>query len=110
MKYLLRFLLLLLPFIASAHAAETHCDPFTVKCRQSGPALTKYALSQLEMVGTITQEGEMFAIIKTPDNHVYPGPEGNFVGIEGGRVAQVTSDQTVIEGQTTETLWLQQAG
>jgi len=108
MKHALCCVLLVL-FGTTVYATETSsCDPFTVKCRQSGTVLTKYSLSQLSMVGTITHEGEMYAIIKTPDNRVYPVMAGNLVGIEGGKVTQITSQQTVIEGNTTETLWLQQ--
>jgi Tfp pilus assembly protein PilP len=73
--------------------------------------VVNYPLSQLMMVGTISNGEQVWGIVRAPDNHVYQVTVGNNIGIERGRVLQVTSQQITVErnspGQMNiETLWL----
>jgi Tfp pilus assembly protein PilP len=94
------------------------CDPFTIQCRKLNSVLTQYPLSELSMTGSINtidktdkinQEKKLWAIIKTPDHHVYPVMIGDAIGLEGGHVLQITSQNiTVQQAKNIVTILLQQ--
>lgn len=97
-------LLSLLPFCSSAA-----CDPFTPQCRKKVDTLAKYPVSTLRMAGTIDQNGKLWAIIQTPDKHVYAVATGNPIGVEGGHVLHITPEQlTIQQEKNTVTIWLRQ--
>ena len=56
-------------------------------------ALESFPLDALHMVGTLTQKGEMWAIIKAPDGLVYRVKRSNYLGQNYGRIIKITEDK-----------------
>ena len=92
-------------YISPVYAVQ--CDPFTISCRNTNEILTKYPLSALSMAGVINKENQIWAIIKAPDQHVYPVSIGGSIGLGGGKVIHITSQQIIVEQQKKSvTIWL----
>ena len=49
------------------------------------------------MVGVLKQKGEVFAIIKTPENTIYRVRSGNYLGQNFGRVLAVTDTEVKLK-------------
>jgi type IV pilus assembly protein PilP len=56
---------------------------------RKGP-LEAFPLENLKMVGTLQQQKNMFAIIKTPDNNLYRVRTGDFMGQNFGRIIDIS--------------------
>lgn len=69
-------------------------DPFAPSVNSS---LTSYPVTQLSMVGTINKNNELWAIVRTPDDKVYPVTVGSAIGSDQGKVLQVTNQQVTIQ-------------
>jgi type IV pilus assembly protein PilP len=60
--------------------------------------LEAYSLETLKLVGMLSKQGAMHAVIKTPENAIYHVRKGNYVGQDFGLVTQITeSDVTLRE-------------
>ncbi|MFZ0106558.1 MAG: pilus assembly protein PilP [Thiobacillus sp.] len=60
--------------------------------------LEAYSLETLKLVGMLSKQGAMHAVIKTPENAIYHVHKGNYVGQDFGLVTQITeSDVTLRE-------------
>lgn len=53
--------------------------------------LEKYSLDELLLVGSIQSKGEIWAIVKAPDGTVHRVTNGNYVGMNFGRVVNVAN-------------------
>lgn len=96
------------PYQAFTYAAFDLSDPFKprkLKPSQGGGGLQpdinrpkepleSYSLESLKMVGVLKQKGQVFAIIKTPDNAIYRIRPGSHIGQDFGLVIAV-NDTTV---------------
>jgi type IV pilus assembly protein PilP len=51
--------------------------------------LEAYSLETLKMVGTLSRQGVVHAVIKTPDNAIYHVRKGNYVGQNFGLITQI---------------------
>jgi type IV pilus assembly protein PilP len=51
--------------------------------------LEAYPLENLRMVGTLAQNREVYALIKTPDNNLYRVRRGNYLGQNFGRISEI---------------------
>jgi type IV pilus assembly protein PilP len=51
--------------------------------------LEAYPLENLRMVGTLAQNREVFALIKTPDNNLFRVKKGNYLGQNFGVIQQI---------------------
>ena len=51
--------------------------------------LEAYSLETLKMVGMLSRQGVVHAVIKTPDNAIYHVKKGNYVGQNFGRITQI---------------------
>jgi type IV pilus assembly protein PilP len=51
--------------------------------------LEAYPLENLRMVGTLAQQREIFALIKTPDNNLFRVRKGNYLGQNFGVITQI---------------------
>jgi type IV pilus assembly protein PilP len=51
--------------------------------------LESYPLENLRMVGTLAQQREVFALIKTPDNNLFRVKKGNYLGQNFGVITQI---------------------
>lgn len=57
-------------------------------------ALEAFPLDALKMVGTIKQNGKIWALIKAPDGAVHPVAVGNYLGKHFGRITKTTATET----------------
>lgn len=55
--------------------------------------LEQYPLDALQMVGTVEQDGRIWAIIKAPDNTVHRTRPNNYIGQNHGRILGITEDK-----------------
>ena len=51
--------------------------------------LEAYSLETLKMVGILSRQGVVHAVIKTPDNTIYHVRKGNYVGQNFGLITQI---------------------
>ena len=51
--------------------------------------LEAYSLETLKMVGMLSRQGVVHAVIKTPDNAIYHVKKGNYVGQNFGLITQI---------------------
>ena len=59
------------------------------KNHRKGP-LEAFPLENLKMVGTLQQQKNIYALIKTPDNNLYRVKTGDFMGQNFGRVINIS--------------------
>ena len=93
---------LLLVFLIFSPLAEANCDPFTVNCRKIVEALSQYPLSSLSMAGTITKGDKIWAIIATPEGHIYAVTQGSQIGQEGGQVLQISAEEVTVQEEKNQ--------
>lgn len=55
--------------------------------------LEKYPLDALTMVGTLSKDGEDWAIIQAPDSMIYRVQEGNYLGQNHGKIIQLAEER-----------------
>ncbi|ODU48867.1 MAG: pilus assembly protein PilP [Thiobacillus sp. SCN 63-374] len=55
--------------------------------------LEAFSLETLKMVGALSRQGVIHAVIKTPDNAIYHVKKGNYVGQNFGLVTQIDDSQ-----------------
>src|SRR5262245_34199205 len=51
--------------------------------------LEAYPLENLKMVGTLSQQKQVFALIKTPDNNLFRVKQGNYLGQNFGLITEI---------------------
>lgn len=56
-------------------------------------ALEAFPLDTLRMVGTLSQKGKMWAIVKAPDHMVYRVTLNNYLGQNSGRITRISEDK-----------------
>jgi type IV pilus assembly protein PilP len=80
--------------------------------------LEAYSLETLKMVGTLSQNGVVNVVVKTPDNAIYHVKKGNYVGQNFGLITQITDSEVTLHeivqdsagdwSERTSTLMLQE--
>lgn len=94
------------PYVPYLYTAANLPDPFASRLvpARAHPAghhpaqpLEKFALSELQMVGSLTRGGMTYALIKAPDKDIYYVKRGDYMGLDSGRVTQVSSDTVVLQ-------------
>ena len=81
-------------------------DPFRPRKLSTGggggmqPDLTRpkepleaFSLETLKMVGVLSKQGVIHAVIKTPDNAIYHVKKGNYVGQNFGLITQISDTE-----------------
>ena len=58
--------------------------------------LEKYPLDALKMVGTLSKDGEDWAIISAPDSMVYRVREGNYLGQNHGKIILLAEERIAL--------------
>jgi type IV pilus assembly protein PilP len=83
-------------------------DPFKPRKLTTGgggiqPDLTRpkepleaFSLETLKMVGVLSQNGVIQAVIKTPDNAVYHVKKGNYMGQNFGLITQISDSEVTL--------------
>jgi type IV pilus assembly protein PilP len=94
------------PFTYNAFDLPDPFKPRKLSARGGGglqPDLTRpkepleaYSLETLKMVGVLSRQGTIQAVIKTPDNAVYHVKKGNYVGQNFGLVTQINDSQVTL--------------
>jgi len=55
--------------------------------------LESFSLETLKMVGMLSRQGVIHAVIKTPDNAIYHVKKGNYAGQNYGLITQITDSE-----------------
>ena len=55
--------------------------------------LEAFSLETLKMVGMVSKQGVIHAVIKTPDNAIYHVRKGNYVGQNFGLITQISDSE-----------------
>ncbi|MDP3419353.1 MAG: pilus assembly protein PilP [Thiobacillus sp.] len=55
--------------------------------------LESFSLETLKMVGMLSRQGVIHAVIKTPDNAIYHVKKGNYAGQNFGLITQITDSE-----------------
>ncbi len=58
--------------------------------------LEAFSLETLKMVGMLSQNGVINAVIKTPDNAIYHVKKGNYIGQNFGLVTQISGSEITL--------------
>ncbi|MFP5408710.1 MAG: pilus assembly protein PilP [Gammaproteobacteria bacterium] len=58
--------------------------------------LESFSLETLKMVGMLSKQGVIHAVIKTPDNAVYHVRKGNYAGQNFGLITQITDSEVTL--------------
>lgn len=61
----------------------------TPNLKRTREELENYALDSLSMVGVLHNDGERWAIIRTPDNTIFRVRKGNYLGKNNGRILSI---------------------
>jgi type IV pilus assembly protein PilP len=59
--------------------------------------LEAYPLENLRMVGTLAQNRDVFALIKTPDNNLFRVKKGNYLGQNFGVITQIDEASVMLK-------------
>ena len=59
--------------------------------------LEKYPLDSLKMVGTLSKDGNNWAIIRAPDSMIYRVQEGNYLGENHGKIIQLAEESLALK-------------
>lgn len=96
------------PYQPYTYVAFEFRNPFSppITKRRLGPGgpdmsrpkepLEAYTLESLRMVGSLSMDGEMWALVLDPKSIVHRVKEGNYVGTQHGRIEKVTEQQIYI--------------
>jgi len=55
--------------------------------------LESFSLDNLSMVGTLAQQNDLWALVKTPDGTIHRAREGNYMGRNYGRIVTISEDK-----------------
>ena len=55
--------------------------------------LERYPLDSLSMVGIMNNDGQKWAIVKTPDNNVHRVRKGNYLGENNGKILNISESK-----------------
>jgi type IV pilus assembly protein PilP len=58
--------------------------------------LEAFSLETLKMVGVLSRQGVIHAVIKTPDNAIYHVKKGNYVGQNFGLITQISDSEVIL--------------
>lgn len=58
--------------------------------------LEAYSLETLKMVGVISKNGVIHAVVRTPDNAIYHVKKGNYAGQNFGLITQITDSEVTL--------------
>jgi len=84
------------PFNPSKQTAKTRQPGNRLNLNREKQPLEAFFLDSLKMVGTIGQNGKLFALIVIPKGNIYPVTVGNYLGRNHGKITQVLPDSIKI--------------
>ncbi|GHE22298.1 pilus assembly protein PilP [Halomonas urumqiensis] len=77
-----------LPEVADTPRGSEDLAPDLSRSREP---LEAYGLEQLDLVGTLTQGGQPYALVRAPEGQVHRLRVGNHMGSDFGRIVSITS-------------------
>lgn len=60
-------------------------------------ALEEFPLETLKMVGYLKQKNVSYAVVRAPDNKLYRVTAGNYMGLDFGKVLEITGNEVKIK-------------
>jgi len=78
------------PFMRTRQAKKGGQQPDLARPKEP---LEEFPLDSLKMVGTITQNNKVWALVVAPDGTVYPVTLGNRIGQHFGKIVKIRADQ-----------------
>lgn len=72
-------------------------DPFAPDQRRSRQPLEAYPLDALKFVGTLTQDNQVWALIKEPDSQITRARIGDYMGQNYGHILVIKNDSLKLE-------------
>jgi type IV pilus assembly protein PilP len=76
---------------------KKRADPFAPDQRRIKQALEVYPLDALKFVGTLTQDNEIWGLIKQPDSQITRVHVGNYMGQNYGRIIMIKNNSIKLE-------------
>ena len=73
--------------------APKHFSSITPDTNRVPEYLESFPLDTLRMVGTMQQDEQTWALIKTPDNTIQRVLDGNYLGQNNGKIISITDDK-----------------
>lgn len=67
------------------------------KPRKGGGDLERYPLDKLNLRGVMSREGQVTALIQTPDGMILSANQGQYLGLNNGRILRINNDQLLVE-------------
>jgi type IV pilus assembly protein PilP len=85
------------PFIPPAPKRMTSSDPNLRPDHHTPDVLEQFPLDTLQMVGSLEQSGQRWALIKAQDGTLYRTTRGRYMGQDNGKIINVTESQIVLQ-------------
>lgn len=92
------------PFVpkhSTASTSQSTTKPASTNNRQPS-LLERYAMGDLQMVGTISKKQTRWGLIESPNGKVHRVVVGDYVGLYQGRIQAIHTDKIVISEQTEQ--------
>lgn len=96
------------PVVAVFQSTEKQRDPFVEEeasytgINMARP-LVAFAVRRYEFIGTVMENGQVWAVIRAPDNKVYQLTKNDQIGNHYGRIIAIHSDYVEIEEEISTT-------
>ncbi|KPJ94848.1 MAG: hypothetical protein AMJ53_04290 [Gammaproteobacteria bacterium SG8_11] len=85
------------PFIPPAPKRMATSDPNLRPDHHTPDVLEQFPLDTLQMVGSLEQNGQRWALIKAQDGTLYRTTRGRYMGQDNGKIVNVTETQVVLQ-------------
>jgi type IV pilus assembly protein PilP len=85
------------PFIPPAPKRMASSDPTLRPDHHTPDVLEQFPLDTLNMVGSLEQNGQRWALIKAQDGTLYRTTKGRYMGQDNGKITKVTETQVVLQ-------------
>ena len=88
--------------------ADNNISPNLKRTREE---LENYTIDSLTMAGVLHNDGERWAIIRSPDNTIYRVRKGNYIGKNNGRILEIDETRIKIKEIVSDGLggWIERA-
>jgi type IV pilus assembly protein PilP len=85
------------PFIPPAPKRIASSNPNLRPDHHTPDVLEQFPLDTLQMVGSLEQSGQRWALIKAQDGTLYRTTRGRYMGQDNGKIINITESQVVLQ-------------
>ena len=85
------------PFIPPAPKRMASSDPNLRPDNHTPDILEQFPLDTLQMVGSLEQSGQRWALIKAQDGTLYRTTKGRYMGQDNGKIVSVSETKVVLQ-------------